>query len=572
VELQPPAVLLKGQPPTQRLINLVPAASIPREAFSYELWLNYHVHRPVGVVMAARGRDPGGTVPVTLGFHHWESFFALRGKGGAELQLKSRLEEWGGFKQRWVHVVVSYDGHHARLYVNGVEQAVGHMHHEDVDWPERTDLEMAAYMEAEPAMQWANLVHAAALYDRAVGPTEVADRYGQLQRRVHEGRLYPDLFHFTAGPYLNYTTEQSITLAWETDRPASGLVEWGETAALGNTLPSATVSRLHKATLQGLRSGTPYFYRVSATSGDDAIDSGLLSFKTAVASGEPFRFAVIGDTESRPHINDRLAKRIWAERPNFLINLGDLTDEGKEPHRYEWTHEYFVGMNQLIGRVPVFAVPGNGESDLHWYSHYHAYPDPEGFYAFRYGDAAFFMLDSNRRETEFARGGRQYAWLETQLAASDARWKFVCHHHATYTGEEDDYGDGWTGGSTLGDPFVRQILPLYEKYGVDIAMFGHLHLYERSHPIREGGVAEDQGTVHLLVGGGGGNLEDFAPTPAFFSAKTYPDHHYVMMEILGDTLTMRMHGLDGNIRDSYSIEKGRRRDALRVIRKPVNGE
>ena len=73
----------------------------------------------------------------------------------------------------------------------------------------------------------------------------------------------------------------------------------------------------------------------------------------------------------------------------------------------------------------------------------------------------------------------------------------------------------------------------------------------------------------MLAGGGGGNLEDFAPTPAFFSAKVYPDHHYVTMEIIGDVLTMRMHGLDGNIRDVYSIEKGVRTDALRVVREPT---
>jgi hypothetical protein len=115
---------------------------------------------------------------------------------------------------------------------------------------------------------------------------------------------------------------------------------------------------------------------------------------------------------------------------------------------------------------------------------------------------------------------------------------------------------------------VQAIVPLYEKYGVDIAMFGHLHLYERSHPIREGKVDTQHGTVHLLAGGGGGHLEDFAPTPAFFSAKVYPDHHYVMMEILGDKLTMRMHALDGSIRDTFSIEKGIRENALKVTNNP----
>jgi 3',5'-cyclic AMP phosphodiesterase CpdA len=359
-------------------------------------------------------------------------------------------------------------------------------------------------------------------------------------------------------------TETTMNLTWETDRPATGILQWGPTAELGSEARFDTASRLHEATIEELQPGSNYFYKITAFHGDQTIDSGMLTFKTAVKQGQPFRFAVLGDTESRPHINDRIAKRIWAERPNFVVNLGDLTDAGERPHRYEWTHEYFVGMTQLTSRVPMFAVPGNGESDLYWYKHYHHYPAPEGYYAFRFGDAAFLMLDSNQRRSEFAPGGVQYEWLDKQLASCDAKWKFVCHHHATYTGEEDDYGDTWKGESQFGDPFVRKIVPLYEKHGVDIAMFGHLHLYERSHPIRDGKVDVDDGTVHLLIGGGGGNLEDFAPTPAFFSAKTYPDHHYVTMEVIGDTLTVRMHGMDGNIRDTYTIEKGVKENALRV--------
>ena len=115
---------------------------------------------------------------------------------------------------------------------------------------------------------------------------------------------------------------------------------------------------------------------------------------------------------------------------------------------------------------------------------------------------------------------------------------------------------------------MRRIVPLYEKYGVDLAMFGHLHLYERSHPIREGHVDLSAGTVHLLAGGGGGDLEDFAPTPAFFSAKTYPGHHYVMIEVAGDKLNLRMQDLHGVVRDWFTLEKWIRPGSLKITRPP----
>ena len=557
VDVDSASLLLSGKSPTQRLRYLLPVESIPRDRFTIEAWLLHHVNQPVGMLIAAKSQLPGGSVPWALGFENWKSSFTMEGSDGAMVQLQSRMKKWGGFKERWIHLVATYDGDIARVYVNGEEVGSGHLHHDAIEWPENPEFEMASYMQREPWMQFANLVHRVRLYDETLSQNEVVKRFKDLQKPIEDGRIFDSLFHFTAGPYLNYATQNSINIVWETDRPANAVVEWGTTAKLGKKLEVKTVQRLQTATISELEPNTPYFYRIKCVSPklDKPIDSGVLTFKTAVENDEPFKFAVIGDTESRPHINDRLAKLIWGERPNFLINLGDLTDGGKQLHRYEWTHEYFVGMNQLTSRVPVFAVPGNGEGDLVWYNHYHAYPQPESVYEFRFGDAAFFMLDSNQRQEEFAPGGKQYQWLEERLSKCDATWKFACHHHAAYTGEEDDYGNTWENGTTFGDPAVQAIVPLYEKYGVDMAMFGHLHLYERSHPIRNGKVDFRAGTIHLLAGGGGGNLEDFAPTPAFFSAKTHRGHHYVIIESQNKTLTMRMYDLNGAIRDTLQLTK-----------------
>ena len=556
IEIETAPILLHGQRPTQRLQGLLPKEKIPRDAFAVEMWVCHHVNQPVGALLATKGSTPGSAVPWTLSFHNWESCLTLQSKDGSQIQLKSRMKKWGGFKERWVHIAGVYDGHQAALFVNGIQVATAHMPSEELAWPENPEFEMAAYMKHEPFMQFSNLVHNVRIHDHPIGETEIQSRVEYLQQLVHEGKLYPEIFHYSVGPYLNFATPESINILWETDRPASAKIQWGKTAKLGNAKDIESSTRLQETTVDGLEPNRPYFYKITSTSeSGQTIDSGLLTFKTGVKKGTPFRFAVIGDTESRPHVNDRLAKLIWNERPHFAINLGDLTDAGKKHHRYEWTHEYFIGMNQLFSRIPAFTVPGNGEGDLVWYNHYHNHPAPENFYTFQYGDVAFFMLDSNRRVEEFKPGGKQYQWLDKQLSICNAKWKISCHHHATYTGEEDDYGDSWTEESVFGDEAVRKIVPLYEKHGVDLVMFGHLHLYERSHPMRNGKVDFEQGTIHLLAGGGGGNLEDFAPTPAFFSAKTHRGHHYLMIEVADDQLMMRMHDTTGAIRDTMRISK-----------------
>jgi 3',5'-cyclic AMP phosphodiesterase CpdA len=530
-------------------------APLPQRQCTIEMWAVYHVDRAVGAVAAVRGSQDQ-PLPWMLSLYDWQASLQLQLTDGRVVTLQHRVKTWGGFKERWLHLVATVDDQAARLYLNGEVVATAALEGAELAWPDHPAFEAAAYMANEPAMELGDLVRGLACWDQALDREQILRRYQTLCQQVEQGVVYPEHCHFTAPPYLNLVTTNSVNLLWETDRETTAELRWGTTAELEQRQVFPNSQRLHETTLQDLEPNTTYFYRVTCqATGEPALDSGLLTFRTAVVPGQPFRFAILGDTESRPHVNRRLAQLIWDERPHFVVNLGDLTDAGMEAHRYEWTHEYFLGMGALHSRVPVFPVPGNGEGDLFWYRHYQRLPEPEGYYRFQYGDIDFFMLDSNRRETDFAVGGRQYEWLKSNLQASKAKWKIVCHHHATYTSEEDDYGDSWREASTWGDMQVRPMVPLCEEHGVDLMMFGHLHLYERSFPIREGQVDWQRGVVHLLAGGGGGNLEDFGPTPAWFSAKTYRGHHYVTCELQTDGLTFRMFDLDGRLRDQWQMKK-----------------
>jgi acid phosphatase len=60
---------------------------------------------------------------------------------------------------------------------------------------------------------------------------------------------------------------------------------------------------------------------------------------------------------------------------------------------------------------------------------------------------------------------QQVAWLEAKLAASTAPWKIVIGHHPVYSGGQ--HGD---------TPYIiKHILPLIEKYGVQVYFNGHDH-------------------------------------------------------------------------------------------------
>jgi len=514
---------------------------------SVELWVLDHVGAPVGAALSPGGERPGWALAYVSG----EAAFGPLQAGGAPA---AHAASTSGYKGYWRHLVGVYDGATWRLYVNGREVASA----EAPGPAAAAELELSGYLETERFMRLPDLVKAASLYDRALTPQEVGDLFARRARLVDEGRLTDTRLHFTQPPYLNWPTSSSMALSWETDRPTSALVEWGQSAdALQSRAVPLGSGRQHGVTLDGLEADTPYFYRIRVSDErGETIDSGLLSFRTAPPPGAPFTIAVSGDPEARPHVNNRMSQLIWEERPNLLLIAGDLTDGGSEDMRFQWTHEYFTGMGPLFGRVPVIAAPGNGEDDLVWYRHYHRNPAPENYFSLRYGDAEIFVLDSNLAYREAREPGfraRQKAWLEKALAASSAKWKFTIHHHDVQTSDDDDYGDSWRSGSSQGDAEVQaDFRPLYEKYGVDLAFFAHLHTYERSWPLKAGRFEPD-GVTYVQVGGLGGTLEDVAPTKPGFSRKTFRDHHYLMLRGAGDQLSVEVFDSEGRMRDRFEL-------------------
>ncbi|WP_257658509.1 metallophosphoesterase [Parapedobacter lycopersici] len=554
---------LFGANPTGSISEILPEQGNPdhMKAFTVEMWLINHVNHPIGAAVSMR-RQPHSDDPLwLLGYYDDQVIFSLDpGKPSSGDNRAQYTIDGRGWKNRWWHIVGTYDGRQLCLYLNGAK-----VFQKNTAAPETLlgdRLTATGYLAAEPYMEVGDLLKNARLTARALTEQEIAGRFSELKRMVEAGKLLPEAFHFNAGPYLNQVTTESATLVWETDRPATVVVRYGETLPLTGQLKwddqqykAESDFHIGKAALTGLKPGTPYFYEIEAVAdAGDTLTSGVLTFQTEPETPSSISFGVIGDTEARPHINNRIAKLLWGERPDFVLHTGDITDGGTQANKYEWNYEYFTGMGQLLERLPVYPVAGNGEGDLFWYRQYHTLPSPDGYYHIRYGDAEFFMLNSNN-PGDFAPSGAQYQWLEKQLAASTARWKFVAHHHALYSADDDDYGDSWSGKSTLGDTVLQQIVPLYEKYGVDIVFYGHLHTYQRTYPLTGGKVDHDHGVVYVQTGGAGGNLEDFTPNRAWFSAKTYRGHHYVTVSISGNHLNLRMYDAEGRLKDDVDYEQ-----------------
>lgn len=374
-------------------------------------------------------------------------------------------------------------------------------------------------------------------------------------------------------PYLQHVTQNNMTILWETTSEGSSTVEYGEALLhakkpnLSKTAKLKGTRTLHEIRLENLKPATKYLYRVRTKlkGSKKELISEVYTFSTAVNAEDAFYFAFIGDTQQNsqtPWAWARIAKQIYGKRPNFIVHAGDLVDDGNQ--KFHWTDRFFKKGQKTLSRYPMFTTLGNHENDSKFYYDYMANPEPEYYYTVTYGNAQFFFVDTNR---EVGESSEQYLWLEGALANSKAKWKFVVHHHPPYSTEENDHGDGWIGLSSK-KTHARDLVPLYETYGVDFCLFGHTHVYERTWPIFKDAVNIKKGVIYINSGGAGGGLEDLDPVRSWFTREVQgKKHHYCTFAIYDDYLSFNAIDTDNNIFDSFELTK--KNDKVSFIQPPA---
>ena len=354
-----------------------------------------------------------------------------------------------------------------------------------------------------------------------------------------------------AGPYMNYPTTTSMVVRWETNEPAASEAGVGISVDSLEWTAGAPEATYHEVKLEGLTPGSFYFYKVRSKGADGALaESETLTFQTAVEGDTPFAFAVFGDTQANPEMVAKLANHAYSQRPQFTLVAGDLVTDGLD--KSHWLDHFFANMHPLNSRVPLIPCLGNHEEDSHFYYDYFSLPAPEYYYRIPYGNLEMFIVDSER---PLVRGSEQYKWLDEALASSTATWKIVCLHRPAFSSDADDFGDSTLVRATGGDIRMRFASELYEKHGVDIVWCGHIHSYERTHPMNAGKPFIGKGVVYMITGGGGGDLEQAAPWRFSFAAKVYSGHHYTMVNIHGPKLRLDAYDIEGRIFDTYELTK-----------------
>ncbi len=527
------------------------AAYLPHEALAVVAWVRIDEPTEWGGVLGCFQDNGPLKSGFVVGFNKRKFFFGLATKATDRMTyLESKTEYARG---KWCHVAAVYDGKQMRFYVNGQLDATGTEQSGPVRYATAAPLVIGRYKDDDEDYPMQGAIKEVMLCPHAVAGDQVAAHFEADRALAEAPSAVPEGPRFVVEPYLQYVTRTGITIMWETDDAGTAVVEYG------TTFPPKLQAKVDKADAMGevpltnLEPNTKYFYRVVCTDGEGRkVESKPMTFMTAPGTTDAFSFTVVGDTQRNPVVTGKVAKLMWERRPNFVVHCGDVVDDGAS--KAQWTGDLFKPCSELFGRVAVFPCIGNHEKDHPHYYKYFALPKPEYYYSYTYGNAEFFVLDTNTKRN-LKPDGEQYKWLDKALAASTAKWKVCYHHHPAYCSDDDDYGNTWKGSSTYGDVRVRSFVELYEKYKVDVVFNGHVHVYERTWPIRAGKVDQKDGVVYVTSGGGGGRLEDFAPTPAFFKQEFRSDYHFCYVTVHNGTFNLKAFDADGRLFDQFAIKK-----------------
>jgi hypothetical protein len=305
--------------------------------------------------------------------------------------------------------------------------------------------------------------------------------------------------------------------------------------------------------LPGLSPATTYHYRLR----HDGVGIGGDHALTTPPSGgaAPVRFAVIGDSGTGcPEEYDAVA-RIRSFGPDFVLGTGDMAYESGTAA--EVRTRFTVPFAPLLASVPVFPSLGNHDAATAdgqplldaLVLPTNAADGTERYYAFDWGPCHVVALDSNQ---DLSAASLQRAWLDQDLAASDAAWTFVFFHHPPYS--SSSHGSDLALRASLG--------PVFDAHHVDVVFNGHDHDYERTYPMLAGGatdVAEEPayvapaGTVYVVTGGGGRGL--YPSGTSSFTASSRSAFHVVVVDVSGGTLTLTSLALDASVLDRATITK-----------------
>jgi acid phosphatase type 7 len=403
------------------------------------------------------------------------------------------------------------------------------------------------------------------------------------------------------GPYIQNATTSSIVVHWRTSEPTLSQIKFSKKIGKkGKMIVDNVLKTEHEISIPNLKTNTKYFYKIASSKKDELVDAKQY-FKTnpKIGSEQAIRIWALGDfgcsSQNQYKVKDAIVNftkdtpiDAWIWQGDNAYNIGTDAEFQK--------HVFRVYQEDFFKNTVSYPAPGNhdyaGQHDSSLPPYFKIFNMPskgeagglasgtESFYSVDYGNVHLVSLNSEEKSEDgtylYDSTGTQATWLKKDLANNKLPWVIAYWHKPSYSKGSHDSDT---------EDFMYKIReglnPILEKFRVDLAIMGHSHVYERTHPMR-GHLGKDdtfsatqhvfapsnstseynlkkgesQGTIYIVNGSGGqlgGKQPGFPLNSAIYTNTEIGGS--MIIDVEGRKLNAKWIASNGQVLDKFIITK-----------------
>lgn len=291
------------------------------------------------------------------------------------------------------------------------------------------------------------------------------------------------------------------------------------------------------------------------------IPFGLIDFNIQVYGLSDFNIDSVGDWGCNSNTKSTV-NNIKGKSPELVLALGDYS---YQPTATCWLNT--ISSIKGITKINIGNHENDADEDLNKYLS--SFGLSKQYYSYNFQNVHVLTMAT---EISFSTSSAQYNFVKNDLAAASTnpniKWIIVNYHRAMYTSPNTCSSSTCHGSSSLRDAYH----PLFDKYGVDLVLQGHVHNYQRTFPIKynpsspsnpmktstsTSTYTDPPGEIFAIVGTGGINFHGLSGKSSFVVSQQDSQFGILDLQITdnGNKLQAKYITNGGSVKDQFSISK-----------------
>jgi len=271
---------------------------------------------------------------------------------------------------------------------------------------------------------------------------------------------------------------------------------------------------------------------------------------------------------------EKTVQTVSTMKPQLLLALGDYS--------YEKTSTCWLNLIKPVDSITKINFGNHEDSQNLINSYLTHFGLSQQYYSFDVHNVHVLTMAT---EEKFGTNSDQYNFVVNDLRKAannpDIKWIIVSMHYPFYSSPNTCKESDCAGNAESRDIFH----PVFDKYGVDLVLQGHVHNYQRSYPLNYNQESSENplvtstnkadynnpnGVIFAIVGSGGVNLHGLSGSSAFMANQEDSKFGILDMHFSDTKLDAKFVTNDGSTMDHFTVSKTVKKKIIEQISDNAN--